>query len=201
MTCRSTYLGGLAAVLLACCGCPSVSDPAGLNSESSAPTDAALELPGDTAVLSSEAAPACVQIGQPASSVHEDMYAQLNAYRVQNGLKPLLYSKTLEAAAEAQARNLYVHDFFDHIDPDGKNPGDRALDANFCHKYVGENIAAGQMTVSAVMAAWQNSPTHDANMLKAEYVYVGMGHYVDPTGRPYWSQSFAYDVPVTVAGR
>lgn len=123
------------------------------------------------------------------------MLEQLNAYRAQNGLEPLIYSKTLEAAANAQAKDLFARNFFDHINPDGKDPGDRALDARFCHKYVGENIAAGQTSVTAVMQAWKNSPHHNENMLDPDYVYVGMGYYVDPSGRQYWAQEFAFDVP------
>ena len=73
--------------------------------------------------------------------------------------------------------------------------GQRALDADFCSKYVGENIAEGQTSVDAVMLAWKNSPHHNENMLHEDYVYVGMGHYVDPTGRQYWAQEFALDVP------
>jgi uncharacterized protein YkwD len=94
-------------------------------------------------------------------------------------------------------RDLYERSFFAHVNPDGQDPGLRALDADFCHKYVGENIAAGQTSVSAVMTAWKNSPDHNENMLLAEYVYVGMGHFTDPSGRQYWGQEFAFSLPVS----
>ena len=67
-------------------------------------------------------------------------------------------------------------DYFAHITPEGLKPGDRAMENGFCHEYVGENLAAGQRTVKAVMQAWDRSPSHQLNMLEAKYVYVGMGH-------------------------
>ena len=140
-------------------------------------------------------APACAQVGAPASATHLEMFEALNEYREKNGLEPLIYSQTLEAAADAQALDLWVRNFFDHTNPDGLGPADRALREGFCHRYVGENIAAGQFTVEHVMQAWEDSPSHNENMLEANYVYVGMGHSTDGRGRQYWAQVFAFDVP------
>jgi uncharacterized protein YkwD len=128
-------------------------------------------------------------------ALHKAMFDALNAYRIENGLNPLSYSRRLELSGDAQVEDLYTRSFFAHVNPDGENPGDRALDVGFCHKYVGENIAAGQISVAAVMQAWKNSPDHNENMLEPKYAYVGMGFYIDPTGRRYWAQEFAYDLP------
>lgn len=140
-------------------------------------------------------APLCADIGEPGTNVHQALFDALNAYRIENDLAPLVYSTTLETAADAMVADLYERNFFSHTNPDGDGPGDRALDAGFCHQYVGENIAAGQDTVSQVMQAWKDSPSHNLNMLEPDYVYVGMGYYTDPTGRRYWAQEFAYDLP------
>jgi len=140
-------------------------------------------------------APPCVQAGSPATEIQQAMFEAINRYRVSCGLEPLIYSKTLEAAASAHAEDLWVRDFFSHANPDGELPPDRALAAGFCHRYVGENLAAGQTTVEQMMDAFRASPSHDANMLEPQYVYVGMGFSVDPRGRRYWCQLFAFDVP------
>ena len=137
----------------------------------------------------------CLALGDPESDIHKAMVDALNTYRVENGLQPLVYSKRLELAADGMTRDLWQRNFFAHINPDGQNPGDRAIAAGFCHKYVGENLAAGQRTVDAVMQAWKNSPGHNANMLESEYKYVGVSFSVDENGRLYWAQEFAYDVP------
>ncbi len=139
--------------------------------------------------------PSCLEVALPSDSVHAAMFEALNRYREENGLAPLIYSGKLEEIADAHARDLWQRSFFDHINPDGLGPGDRAVQAGFCHEYVGENIAAGQTSVESVMRAWKNSPSHDRNMLLSQYVYVGMGFSRDPNGRLYWAQEFAFDVP------
>jgi len=123
------------------------------------------------------------------------MFDALNTYRVEKGLEPLVYSKLLEESADAKAQDLWVRGYFDHIDPDGKTPGQRAFDLGFCHEYVGENLAAGQTSVASAIRAWMESPSHNANMLEPSYVYVGMGYSVDERGRRYWVQQMAYDLP------
>ena len=139
--------------------------------------------------------PACIQEGDPATPLQQAMFDALNQYRAVNGVAPLIYSKTLEAAGDAQVKDLWVRDFFSHINPDGLNPGQRAVAAGFCHEYVGENLAAGQSTLQRVMTAWENSPGHNANMLEPAYVYVGVSYSVDTNGRYYWAQEFAYELP------
>lgn len=147
--------------------------------------DAASPLPSDD----------CKALGEPSTETHREMFEALNNFRVANGLEPLVYSARLEAAANAHARDLYERGYFAHINPDGENPGKRAVQAGFCHEYVGENIAAGQKSVQAAQIAWENSPSHRENMLQPAYKMVGMGFYQDPTGRMYWAQELAYDLP------
>lgn len=136
----------------------------------------------------------CDVTGQPADAIHQEMLDVLNAYRTNNHLSALTYSKRLETAADAHAKDLWRRNFFEHTNPDGEGPGQRALRAGFCHSYVGENIAEGDglPTVAAVQAGWVASPGHNANMLNEPYRFVGMGHYYDPaTGCHYWVQDFA----------
>jgi len=122
------------------------------------------------------------------------MHEALNAYRVRNGLSELLYSDSLETAADAHARDMYQRDFFSHENPDGETPLDRAVAAGFCQPMlVGENIAWGQgalTTVPEVQTGWENSPDHNANMLESDYAFAGMGHYVSPASGRYWVQVF-----------
>jgi len=145
--------------------------------------------------LDSADAPLCARIEEPITPTHLSMHQELNRYRAENGLEPLLYSQTLETAADGHVEDLWLRGFFSHTNPDGEDPGDRAMRAGFCHWYVGENIAAGQTSVLHVMQAWKDSPHHNANMLEPQYVYVGMGFSTDAFGRQYWGQVFAYDLP------
>jgi uncharacterized protein YkwD len=137
----------------------------------------------------------CIEPGEPSTPVHEQLFADLNQYREEHGLSTLVYSKRLEAVADAYLQDMYERGYFAHINPEGLNPGERAVAGGFCHYYVGENLAAGQRSVKAAMRAWDQSPSHQLNMLEPNYVYVGVGHFVDPiTGRQYWAQEFAYQL-------
>lgn len=133
----------------------------------------------------------CEPVGTPDSVTQQEMYQVLNQYRVANGREQLLYSDTLEEAAAFQARDLYQRHFFDHTNPDGDGPWERAVAAGFCQPaWIGENIAYGQRSVEEVQLGWQHSPGHNENMLRTEFTYVGMGHYTSPLGVQYWVQVF-----------
>ena len=135
----------------------------------------------------------CTEVGLPRTLDHAAVTEALNAYREANGLEPLIYSKSLERAAEAMAQDIVDRDFFDHIDPDGNTPPDRALATGFCHKYVGENLATGFQNVDAVMEAWEASEGHNANLLNPEYAYIGIGVLRTASNGAVWVQEFAYD--------
>ena len=133
----------------------------------------------------------CEPVGAPDTAVQQLMFEAINTYRLANGLDELLYSDTLEEAADFQAQDMYARSFFDHTNPDGEGPMDRAVAAGFCRpRLVGENIAYGQQSVNEVQVGWQNSPGHNANMLRADFVFVGMGHSTAPIGTQYWVQLF-----------
>lgn len=137
----------------------------------------------------------CLALGEPSTDTHKALFDALNEFRIDNGLEPLVYSARLEMVANEHVRDLYERNFFAHVNPDGENPGKRALQAGFCHEYVGENIAAGQKSVAAAQLAWENSPSHRENMLQPAYRYAGVGFYQDPSGRLYWAQEMAYHLP------
>ncbi len=187
----------LAAMLLSALltGCGTL--PAGVLPDTTDSLTESLQTPtADPSSLDAATAPIpaddCLALGQPSDEMHKDMFDALNAFRVANGLPELVYSRRLEAAADAHVRDLYERNFFAHINPGGDNPGQRALKAGFCHEYVGENIAAGQKSVEAAQRAWEDSPSHRENMLEPQYYYAGVGFYQDPTGRMYWAQEMAY---------
>lgn len=133
----------------------------------------------------------CEPIGTPDTNTQQQMLNALNNYRIENGLAALMYSDTLEQAAQAHAQDMSFRNFFDHTNPDGDGPFDRAVAAGFCHAMmIGENIAYGQQSVAEVQNGWEGSPGHNANMLHAQYTFVGMGYYVSLLGERYWVQLF-----------
>lgn len=136
----------------------------------------------------------CLGSDRPSSPELQAMLDALNAYRAGHGLLPLAYSRVLEQTITDHCADMYARDYFAHINPEGLRPADRALNFGFCHRYVGENLAAGQPTLERVMTAWEESPDHNVNMLEPRYVYVGLARYTAPSGRIFWGQLFAFHI-------
>jgi uncharacterized protein YkwD len=133
----------------------------------------------------------CEPIGTPDTEAQQQMLNALNNYRLANGLGLVMYSDALEQAAQSHAQDMYVRNFFSHTNPDGEEPLDRVIAAGFCNpSLAGENIAFGQNSVSEVQSGWEDSPSHNANMLHGQVTFVGMGHYTSPLGVQYWVQVF-----------
>jgi uncharacterized protein YkwD len=78
--------------------------------------------------------------------------------------------------------------FFDHTNPDGRDPFDRAEAAGQTNARA-ENIAYGQPDPAAVMDAWMNSSGHRANILNCGLRTLGTGVAEGPGG-PWWTQLF-----------
>lgn len=100
---------------------------------------------------------------------------------------------TLEDVAYGHSRDMGDYNFFSHTGSDGLTVADRVSNAGYNWTAVGENIAAGQQTVTAVMTAWLNSPGHCANIMRSTYTEFGAASYL-VTGSDYpiyWTQVFA----------
>jgi uncharacterized protein YkwD len=114
----------------------------------------------------------------------------VNQERAKVGCSPLAANSALTKLAETFSDDMAARDFFDHTDPNGKSPWDRAAAAGVTD-LGGENIARGQADAAAVMEAWMNSPGHRANILNCDFKTLGVGVHLGPGG-PWWTQDFGY---------
>ena len=106
---------------------------------------------------------------------------------------PVAPNSQLQAAARAHSRDMATRNFFDHSNPDGRDPSDRARSAGYNSTFVGENIAAGQTTPAEVVQAWIKSPGHCVNMMDPRYKVLGVGYFFEGQGdefHHYWTQDF-----------
>ncbi|MFE7110544.1 CAP domain-containing protein [Streptomyces sp. NPDC057575] len=136
-------------------------------------------------------APATRSASAPAdSSVPSAVLALVNQERARVGCSPLTASSSLASLAQDFSEDMAARGFFDHTDPDGRTPWDRASKAGV-QGLAAENIARGQATAQAVMDSWMNSPGHRANILNCDYRTLGVGvHY--GSGGPWWTQDFGF---------
>jgi len=105
---------------------------------------------------------------------------------------PLSWSDTLANAANSHTRNMANGNFFDHLDHDGRTPGDRAELAGYSARNIGENIAAGLDTPRKVVDGWLASPGHCANLMNPQFRELGAAYAMDPKSDAgiYWTGLF-----------
>lgn len=105
---------------------------------------------------------------------------KINAYRKQNGLKPLKLDPRLTAAAKGHSRDLSKWDRISHYGSDGSNPWDRVKRAGYNARLAAENVGTGQTSFDEVMKGWQQSPGHNKNLLLADAEYMGIALVTEP---------------------
>ncbi|MFF4212584.1 CAP domain-containing protein [Streptomyces sp. NPDC001796] len=114
----------------------------------------------------------------------------VNQERAKVGCSPVTPNGPLRKLAEAFSEDMAARNFFDHTDPDGKDPWQRAAVLGITD-LGGENIARGQASPQDVMDAWMNSPGHRANILNCDFTTLGVGVHFG-SGGPWWTQDFGY---------
>jgi uncharacterized protein YkwD len=100
----------------------------------------------------------------------------VNARRATAGLRPLAINATLMREAQRFSGVQAAMGTISHRGNDGTNAGQRLARAGYNWRFYGENLAAGQETPEAVVAAWMASPTHRANILTPKAREIGIGH-------------------------
>ncbi|WP_329123456.1 CAP domain-containing protein [Streptomyces sp. NBC_01465] len=159
--------------------------PSKVSSAPSAPTRSASATPSPTKTAAKSAVP----LGKEAAA-QAAVLSLVNKERATAGCSPVTANGPLAALATAFSEDMAARNFFDHTDPDGKSPWDRA-DAAGVSGLGGENIARGQADAEAVMDAWMNSPGHRANILNCDYKTLGVGVHFG-SGGPWWTQDFGF---------
>ncbi|MFB7403569.1 CAP domain-containing protein [Streptomyces rubiginosohelvolus] len=124
------------------------------------------------------------------ASARSEVLALVNQERAKVGCSPLSTSAPLTSLAQNFSEDMAARGFFDHTDPDGDTPWDRAAQAGV-QGLAAENIARGQADAQAVMEGWMNSEGHRANILNCDYKTIGIGIH-EGSGGPWWVQNFGF---------
>ena len=126
-------------------------------------------------------------------NIDVSQYAQqvlelVNIERTKVGARPLKLANDLQEGAAIRAKELTK--FYSHTRPNGREC------FTVLHvtgrEWLGENIAAGQVSPEQVVESWMNSAGHRENILQNEYSELGVGYYFDEnaTYKHYWVQLF-----------
>lgn len=119
----------------------------------------------------------------------ERIVGLVNGERRKRGLKPLRENLRLSKVAEAKSKDMRDNKYFQHVSPRFGTFGNMVRKAGIKFSLVGENIAMGIASPTAVMKAWMNSPGHRRNILSPRVDQIGVGYASGGSG-PYWTQEF-----------
>ncbi|HVP94127.1 MAG TPA: CAP domain-containing protein [Methanoregulaceae archaeon] len=137
-------------------------------------------------------------------TVEQRIFYYTNIERAKAGKSSFVYDSKLSDIARDDAVDMATRNFFDHINPDGEGPTERAKRHGYdvekdYHTYyrigVGENIAMVQHiqgtpdeVAQFIVNAWMNSPDHRENILDlngADYTNLGVGVAYDSVNDKY----------------
>lgn len=126
----------------------------------------------------------------PAAVSTQESYIQqivtlVNKERATAGLSPVSALESLNKVAAAKATDMRTNNYFSHTSPTYGSPFDMMATFGVTYRAAGENIAMGQRTPQEVMTALANSEGHRANILSANFNYIGVGF-----DNNYWVQEF-----------
>jgi uncharacterized protein YkwD len=102
----------------------------------------------------------------------------------------LAWHLALTQAADSHSRDMVANNFFSHTGANGSSAGQRITAAGYDWSTYGENIAAGQATVNAVVDGWMASDGHCANIMNAAFADIGVACVPGGTAtayRTYWT--------------
>lgn len=109
-----------------------------------------------------------------------ELFRLTNDIRAQHGLNALVRRFSLDQAAQWMAHDMVENDYIGHQDSRGNWVMQRVIPYGYPGRQgwyaVGENLASGQETPEHVIQAWMGSEGHRLNMLRENWVCVGLGH-------------------------
>ncbi len=144
-----------------------------------------------------------------ASELATQVVAKVNEIRVGEGLVPLTINETLTTVAEDYACQHIEDNFYELLGGENgeglshchpltcglgtgyeQGPGERAIEAGYVFRIIGENLAGGQRTADEVVADWMASPGHRDNILAPHWTETGVGIRTGGHFGVYWVQMF-----------
>ena len=182
----NNYIYYMICMLTTLCGLVGCGIPASMESASNDP----VVIQGDESTTSTN-------LDDTMSQFEAEVLALVNEQRISgascggNGFfdstHPLVMNMDLQIAARNHSLDMARRDFFDHVNPDGEDPGQRIAATGYSAATWGENIAWGQTSPEQVVATWIGSSGHCANIMRSSFTEIGIGY--DPTN--IWTQVFA----------
>jgi len=108
---------------------------------------------------------------------------------------PVSWSGILAMAAYLHSKDMVLKTTLSHTGSDGSSAGQRILRQGYPWRAYGENVAAGNPTVSTVIRGWLESERHCRNLMNPAFTEIGAGYAIGPFGgnpaARYWTFDLA----------
>jgi uncharacterized protein YkwD len=108
---------------------------------------------------------------------------------------PVSWSGSLAMAAYLHSKDMVLKNNLSHTGSDGSSAGQRISRQGYPWRTYGENIAAGNQTVSSVIREWLASERHCRNLMNPAFTEIGAGYAIGPFGgnpaARYWTFDLA----------
>ena len=108
-------------------------------------------------------------------SLQVQIESLVNKERVRAGVEMLATDPALTVIAQKKADAMAISGEFSHTLSGGTTSWSLFKDAEYTFLAAGENLAVCFETADAVVEAWYNSPTHQANLISDAYTVSGIG--------------------------
>lgn len=106
----------------------------------------------------------------------------------------LTWNAQLTQAAASHSQDMVTNNFFSHTGSNGSSMSARVDATGYAWSNLGENIAAGYGTVTAVMDGWVASDGHCANLMNPAFTQIGVACIRGTTSNSYgtyWTMNLA----------
>jgi uncharacterized protein YkwD len=108
----------------------------------------------------------------------KEVFRLTNVERVNHGVHELIWDDRLAQAARNHSIDMSINSFLSHAGSDNTSRSTRLQRVGFCRTMgSSENCDGGQVTPTAQVARWMNSPGHRDNLLSVNNIYYGGGFY------------------------
>ncbi|MEJ0013903.1 MAG: CAP domain-containing protein [Bauldia sp.] len=128
--------------------------------------------------------------------------ALISQYRRANGKSAVAVDPTLMAIAQVHSDRMAAADTMTHVLPGEGSFLDRLKAGGYQAGMAAENVAVGQTTLAEVLQAWQNSPSHNENLLEEHVDEIGIAVSIASGGKYkyFWTLVLGKKRPVGMGG-
>ncbi len=113
-------------------------------------------------------------LGYAAQISPSEIIRLTNVQRQVAGVGPVQLDPELSQAAAQKAADMFAHDYWAHVSPQGVQPWAFITNAGYQYRYAGENLARDFTGPDAVVKGWMDSPSHKENLLNSRYQDIGV---------------------------